>query len=334
MKKFLSAIAAIVFCAMLSACGNGNDAPPSDAAVTTSGTTAAETTTAETSADIQETVPEEPTQTQTETEAVTDETLSETTSEEITETAAETTVSEQITTTAEETEAAEDESADEEEIVADDSEEIAVNNKFADIDEFLSADLFMLDGKTVTADKSLSASIFDTLKGDFYLETSEFDGNSPFKFAKKGSKIMTETELEGKTNKMVITDSKAYTFDHENKIALFISADKELISMYAPEKMGIIPENISKESFVIADVTIAGKAYKFEYSTSSDWAMLYDADGKLYASVKSGDSLDLSLCKFSATSKIPSGTFDIPEDYMQLDLEEMMQNAPPPEEME
>lgn len=331
MKKLLSAISAIAVCMVLSAC-SGNTESTTDIT-----TTVAEATTvpevSETTAAPQETVPEEPSETQPVTETVTEETATENTE------AAETTTTEETTVTDAETEAASTEAvtsqAEEEEIVADDSdEEIVVNNKFANMDEFLTTDIFMLDGKTVAADESLSANIFKTLNGNFYFETSAFDGGSPFRLAVKNDMIMTETEIDGKTNKMIIRDSKAYTFDHENKVALFIPAEKELISQYAPEKMGIIPENISKENFVIADVTIGGKAYKFEYGTASDWAMLYTYDGKLYASVKSGDSLDLSLCKFSVTSKIPSGTFDIPEDYFQLNLEEMMQNAPPPEEME
>ena len=336
MKKILSSLAAIAVCAALTACSS-NTEPSSDttapAETATSATTAA-TTEAETTA-----VPEEPAETQTETAA-------EKTTETSTETSvgAETTATEETTATTPattvaatetETTVSAAETPSEEEIVADDNaEEIAVNNKFADMDEFLTADIFMLDGKNVSADKALSASVFNTLDGDFYFETSTFDGGSPFRFAVKGNMIMTESEMDSKTNKMIIRDSKAYTFDHENKVALFIPAEKELVSQYDPEKMGIIPENVSKEKFVIADVTIGGKAYKFEYGTTSDWAMLYTSDGKLYASVKSGDSLDLSLCKFSVTSKIPSGTFDIPEDYLQLDLEEMIQNAPPPEEME
>lgn len=331
MKKLLSAIAAIVVSVSLAACGSNGAA---------SETTIAEiTTVADTSVVQQETVPEETTETQmqNETEAVSEEQLMETTSEISAETTVTTALSEQIDTNTEteETEAANDETVSDEEIIIDDSaEEMTVSSKFADMDEFLSADIFMLNGKTASADKTLSADVFNTLKGDFCYETSEFDGSSPYKLVKKGSEIMTEAEVDGRTNQMIITNSKAYTFDHENKIALYLPADKELISMYAPEKMGIIPENISKESFVIADIVIAGKSYKFEYGTTSDWAMLYDANGKLYASVQSGDSLDLSLCKFSVTSKIPSDAFDIPEDYMQIDLEEMMQNAPPPEEIE
>lgn len=333
MKKILSAITAIAVCAALSACG-GNTETSTDVTTTVSETT----TISETTASPQETVPEEPTETQPATEAVTEEITAETNKISETTAAEETTVADaetEATTTEAETTQTETEAPAEEEIVVDDgADEITVSNKFADMDEFLTADIFMLDGKTVTADKSLSASIFKTLDGNFYFETSAFDGGSPFRFAVKGDMIMTETEMDGKANKMVIRDSKAYTFDHENKVALFIPAEKELLSQYKPEKMGIIPENISKEKLVVADVTIGGKAYQFEYSTASDWAMLYTSDGKLYASVKSGDSLDLSLCKFSVTSKIPSGTFDIPEDYFQLDLEEMMQNAPPPEEME
>ncbi|MBP1550441.1 MAG: hypothetical protein J6A05_10610 [Oscillospiraceae bacterium] len=336
MKKLLSILTVIAVCASLTACSN------TEATADTT-TTTAETTTvsevSETTVITQKTVDEEPAETYPVTEAVTEEVTAET--NKISETIAaveETTVADAETeaaATEAETTQAETEASDEEEIVADDSaEEITVNNKFADMDEFLTADIFMLDGKTVTADKSLSASIFKTLDGNFYFETSAFDGGSPFRFAVKGDMVMTETEMDGKTNKMVIRDSKAYTFDHENKVALFIPAEKELLSQYKPEKMGIIPENISKEKLVIADVTIGGKAYQFEYSTVSDWAMLYTSDGKLYASVKSGDSLDLSLCKFSVTSKIPSGTFDIPEDYFQLNLEEMMQNAPPPENKE
>lgn len=326
MKKLLSSLAAIAVCAALSACASSTETN-SD----TTTTSAEATTVSEAPTVSQETVGEEPTVIQTETEAVTEEASAETLDTEqttVADTETETTTTETVTTQTE------TEASDEEEIVVDDgAEEITVNSKFADMDEFLTADIFMLDGKTVTADKSLSASIFKTLDGNFYFETSAFDGGSPFRFAVKDNMIMTETEMDGKTNKMVIRDSKAYTFDHENKVALFIPAEKELLSQYKPEKMGIIPENISKENFVIADVTIGGKAYKFEYGTASDWAMLYTSDGKLYASVKSGDSLDMSLCKFSVTSKIPSGTFDIPEDYFQLDLEEMMQNAPP-EEME
>ena len=333
MKKILSAITAIAVCAALSACG-GNTETSTDVTTTVSETTAI----SETTASPQETVPEEPTETQPATEAVTEEVTAETNKISETTAAEETTVADAETeaaTTEAETTQTETEAPAEEEIVVDDgADEITVSNKFADMDEFLTADIFMLDGKTVTADKSLSASIFKTLDGNFYFETSAFDGGSPFRFAVKDDMIMTETEMDGKANKMVIRDSKAYTFDHENKVALFIPAEKELLSQYKPEKMGIIPENISKEKLVVADVTIGGKAYQFEYSTASDWAMLYTSDGKLYASVKSGDSLDLSLCKFSVTSKIPSGTFDIPEDYFQLDLEEMMQNAPPPEEME
>lgn len=333
MKKILSAITAIAVCAALSACG-GNAETSTDVTTTVSETTAI----SETTAAPQETVPEEPAETQPATEAVTEEVTAETNKISETTAAEETTVADAETeaaTTEAETTQVETEAPAEEEIVVDDgADEITVSNKFADMDEFLTADIFMLDGKTVTADKSLSASIFKTLDGNFYFETSAFDGGSPFRFAVKGDMIMTETEMDGKANKMVIRDSKAYTFDHENKVALFIPAEKELLSQYKPEKMGIIPENISKEKLVIADVTIGGKTYQFEYSTASDWAMLYTSDGKLYASVKSGDSLDLSLCKFSVTSKIPSGTFDIPEDYFQLDLEEMMQNAPPPEETE
>ena len=332
MKKLLPMLAVIAVCATLSACG-GNTETSTDTT-----TTAFETTTvSETTAAPQETVPEEPAETQPATEEVTEEVTAET--NKISETAAEETTvadteTEAATTEAETTQVETEAPAEEEIVVDDNAEEITVNSKFTDMDEFLTADIFMLDGKTVTADKSLSASIFKTLDGNFYFETSAFDGSSPFRFAVKGDMIMTETEMDGKTNKMVISDSKAYTFDHENKVALFIPAEKELLSQYKPEKMGIIPENISKEKLVIADVTIGGKAYQFEYSTASDWAMLYTSDGKLYASVKSGDSLDLSLCKFSVTSKIPSGTFDIPEDYFQLNLEEMMQNAPPPEKME
>lgn len=335
MKKLLSVITALAVCGALTACGNNGSSA--------SETTAETTTVAETKADLQETVPEEPaeTQTQTETETVTEETAAETTAvqetsvTENTTTAPAETVTTVTTTEAAVTETEADEPAYEEEIVVDDSaEEMTINSKFADMDEFLTSDLFMLDGKTVAADKTLSADIFSTLKGDFYFETSDFDGGSPFKFAIKSDMIMTESETNGKTNKMIIRDSKAYTFDHENKVALFIPAEKELTSQYTPEKMGVIPENISKESFVIADVTIGGKAYKFEYGTTSDWAMLYNSDGTLYASVQSGDSLDCELYKFSVTNKIPSGTFDIPEDYMQLDLEELMQNAPPPEESE
>lgn len=333
MKKILSAITAFAVCAALSACG-GNTETSTDATTTVSEST----TVSETTAAPQETVPEEPAETQPATEAVTEEVTAETNKISETTAAEETTVADtetKATTTEAETTQTETEAPAEEEIMVDDgADEITVSNKFADMDEFLTADIFMLDGKTVTADKSLSASIFKTLDGNFYFETSAFDGGSPFRFAVKDDMIMTETEMDGKANKMVIRDSKAYTFDHENKVALFIPAEKELISQYKPEKMGIIPENISKEKLVIADVTIGGKTYQFEYSTASDWAMLYSSDGKLYASVKSGDSLDLSLCKFSVTSKIPSGTFDIPEDYFQLDLEEMMQNAPPPEEME
>lgn len=343
MKKLLCAIAAIAVCAALTACGGDNDNNNSTAPETTE--TAASTTAAN-----DDTVSEEPTETQTQdvTSAVTEETAAETDAE--TDISAEGTIAEttafteleEVTTAPEtvETQLTADEPNEpdtpvsEEEIVIDDSaDDITINSSFADMDEFLSADVFMLEGKTVTADKSLSASAFDTLKGDFYLETSDFDGGTAFILAEKGGQIMTETKADGKNSKMIITDSKAYTFDDENKVALFLPADKELVSQYAPEKMGVVPENVTRESFVIADVTIGGKAYKFEYGTSSDWAMLYDANGKLYASVSSGDSFDLVLRKFSVTNKIPSGTFDIPEDYMQLDLEEILQN-PPPENME
>ena len=342
MKKFLSVITALAVCGALTACGSNDDS----SSVTNAETTSVETTTAAETIAPSEIVSEEPAETQTEleTEAAAEETSATTVAEttavqetgvtENTTTAPAETVT-TVTTTEAVTETEAEEPAAEEEIVIDNNaEEITVNSKFADMDEFLTADIFMLDGKTVSADKALSADIFSTLKGDFYFETSDFDGGSPFKLAKKGDMIMTSFEADGKENKTVIRDSKAFTFDHENKVALFVPADKELISQYKPEKMGIIPESVSKESFVIADVTIGGKAYKFEYGTTTDWAMLYDASGKLYASVKSGDSLDCVLCKFSATSKIPSGTFDIPEDYFQLDLEEMMQNALPPEEME
>ncbi len=344
MKKLLCAISVIAVCAALTACGGDNDSNNSTAPETTE--------TAATTAAPDDIAPEEPTETQTqdETTAVAEDTAAETDAEtdiSAEETTAETTtfselneISTTIDTTIADTETTaetqvSDTSASDEEIVIDDSADyITVSSSFADMDEFLSADIFMLNGKTATADTCLSASIFDTLDGDFYLETSDFDGGTAFTLAMKGSNIMTETKADGKNSKMIIADSKAYTFDDENKVALFLPADKELVSQYAPEKMGIIPENINKESFVIADVTIGGKAYKFEYGTSSDWAMLYDAGGKLYASVASGDSLEFVLRKLSVTSKIPSGTFDIPEDYMQLDLEEMMQNAPPPEEME
>ncbi len=332
MKKLLSALAAIAVCTALTACGN-------DTAETTAAT---ETTTAVAVPESKETVTEETTETSADTTAaettVTEEaetTAAETTVSEETSAAEETTTATIAETSAAETTAAETEADSEEEIVADDNaEEMSVNNKFANMDEFLTGDIFMIDGKTVSADKTLSASIFDTLNGDFYFESSDFDGSAPFKFAVKGDMIMTESETDGRSNKMIIRDSKAYTFDHENKIALFIPAEKELASQYTPENMNIIPKNISKESFVISDVTIEGKTYKFEYGTTSDWAMLYTSDGKLYASVQSGDSLDFELYKFSVTNKLPSGTFDIPEDYFQLDLEEMMQNAPPPEEME
>lgn len=347
MKKLLCAIAAITVCAALTACGGDNDSSNNTAPETTE-------TTASTTAAPDDTAPEEPTETQTqdETTAVSEETAAEKDTEtDITaeETTAETTTFselEEVTTAVDNTPETQltdneptepdepDAPASEEEIDIDDSaDDITVSSSFADMDEFLSADIFMLNGKTATADNTLSASVFDTLDGDFYLETSDFDGGTAFTLAMKGSNIMTETKADGKNSKMIIADSKAYTFDDENKVALFLPADKELISQYAPEKMGIVPENVSKESFVIADVTIAGKAYKFEYGTSSDWAMLYDAGGKLYASVSSGDSLDLVLRKFSVTSKIPSGAFNIPEDYMQLDLEEILQN-PPPENME
>ncbi|MBQ7980026.1 MAG: hypothetical protein IJ305_00295, partial [Oscillospiraceae bacterium] len=269
MKKLLSVIAALTVCAALTACGSDTNSDESIAETSAS----VETTTAETEPEPHETVPEEPTETQAET------TSAETAAEETTTTSAETNITEETTAAAEttvttEAEAEEaDEPVSDEEIVIDDSaEEITVNSKFADMDEFLTSDLFMLDGKTVSADKSLSASIFDTLKGDFYFETSDLDGGSPFKFAVKGDMIMTESEADGKENKMVIRDSKAYTFDHENKVALYLPAEKELTSQYMPEKMGIIPENVSKESFVLADVTIGGTAYKFEYGTTSDWA--------------------------------------------------------------
>ena len=335
MKKLLSAIAAIAVCTALTACGGSDDGAAS--ASSTEASVAPETTIAPT-----ETVPEETienvSETVAETTAASTALIEETTEASATEVAPEetetpetsaVTITEAAVT---ETEAADEPFYEEEIVIEDDAEEMTVSSSFADMDEFLAADIFMLEGKTVTADKALSASIFDTLSGSFYFETSTFDGSSPFKLAVNGDMIMTETESDGKTNKMIIRDLKAYTFDHENKVALFIPADKELISQYAPEKMGIIPENVSKESFVIADVTIGGKAYKFEFAETSDWAMLYGADGKLYASVKSGDSLDFELYKFSVTSKIPSGTFDIPEDYFQLDLEEMMKNAPAAEE--
>ncbi len=321
MKKILSALAALAVCGMLTACGNS---AADENVASADETTASEATTVVVT---ETTIATEETTVSNETTTVSEETTtaSETTTE--ASIAEETTVTEEetVATTTEQTET---EPATEEEIVIDDNaDEITVNSSFADMDEFLTADLFMLDGKTATADTTLSADIFDTLDGNFYLETSDLNGNSPFKLAIKGDMIMVENEFDGSTHKMVIRDSKAYTLDHENMVALFLPADKELISQYTPEKLGIIPENISKESFVIADVTIGGKAYKFEYSTSSDWAMLYTSDGKLYASVKSGDSLDCELCKFSVTAKIPSDAFTIPEDYFRLDLEEMMKNA-------
>lgn len=331
MKKIIAAIAALCLCGMLTACGNS---AASDNNVSTS---VSETTSAETTIIATETTAV--TDKSEETPTTTEETASpEETSAPDPVTVSETTISEETTgetstATAVETEA-EKEPAEEEIVIDNSAEEFTVNSKFADMDDFLASDIFMLDGKTVTADKSLSANIFNTFNGDFYLKTSNFDGSSPFEFAVKGNMIMTESKTDGKANKMVIRDSKAYTFDHENKVALFLPAEKELTSQYSPEKMGIIPENVAKESFVIADVTIGGKAYKFEYGTTSDWAMLYDSGNKLYASVRSDDSLDCVLCKFSVTSKIPSGTFDIPEDYFQLDLEKMMQNAPPSENVE
>ncbi|MBQ8786013.1 MAG: hypothetical protein IJZ61_00055 [Oscillospiraceae bacterium] len=339
MKRLLSALAALAVCASLTACGSNDDSSAAE-------TTAADTTTVTTAAP-DETVSEESTETQNETSTAAEDTAAETETSAVTDITAEETTAEtttftelsEATTTSAETEetiaSVPDAPASDEEIIIDDSaDDMAVSSSFADMDEFLSSDIFMLDGKTVSADKALSANIFNTLKGDFYFEGSDFDGSSPFKLAVKGNMIMTETKADGRTNKSVIRDSKVYTLDHEKMIALFIPADKTLTSQYTPEQLGIIPENISKESFVIADVTIGGKAYKLEYGTTSGWAMLYDASGKLYASLKNGDSLDLTLCKFSVTSKIPSGTFDIPEDYLQLDLEEMLQNGPPPEEME
>ncbi len=341
MKKLLSAITALALCGLLTACGNNTSSDGES--VVSEATTAAETTVAETTsetaiADNEGAVEETAAtivETTDETTAEAATTIPETEASEVTEISEETTATETTaTTTVTETEPVQDEPDEsaEEEIVADDSDDdVAVNSKFADMDEFLAADIFMIEGKATPADKTLSANIFSTLKGDFYLEISEFDGSAPFRFAVKGDKIMTESEADGKTNKMIIRDSKAYTFDHENKVALFIPAEKELVSEYNPEKMGIVPKNVAKESFVVADVTIGDKAYKFEYGTTSDWAMLYNTDGKLYASVKSSDSLDCVLNKFSVTSKIPSDAFTIPEDYFQLDLEEMMQNAPPEE---
>ncbi|MBQ5318906.1 MAG: hypothetical protein J6K17_07420 [Oscillospiraceae bacterium] len=326
MKKFLPAVAALAVCTVLTACGGAENT--SDTAATTvssvSETTSAETVSADTAV-------EKTTETTADAPAATEITSSAASETSVIE---ETTIPEEITS-AEETEPEDDAPVSDEEIEIDDSIEAEpVSSSFDTMEDFLGADIFALEGETKTADNCLSSSVISAFDGNFCFEKSDFDGGNPIKLAVKDKMVMFEQEIDGRTDRMVIRDSKVYSFDHENKVALFFPADNELVSHYSAEGMEILPENIGKESFVVADVTIGGKAYKFEYGTTTDWAMLYTSDGKLYASVESGDSLEYSLCKFSVTSKIPDDAFDIPDDYFQLDMEEMMQNMPPPEEAE
>lgn len=327
MKKIISSIGAIALCgAMLTACGKENETAQAEVTETT--TTAAETTVEETAAEEKETEAETTAAETTAAETAAEETTAESAAEETTTaetTAAETTAA---TTAAPENDAQET-AAEGDEIVMDDGVDTEpVSSEFSDMDAFLEGDIFSLSGKSVTADKTLSAAAIAAIdSGKFSIEMSDFDGSNPIEAAFNGSKVMVRQKNDDMTMEIIIRDSKVYTMDHENKVALFLPSDKEIVSHYSPEGMGIAPKNIGKAKFVIADVTIGGKAYKFEYSTEADWGKLYSGD-KLYASVQSGDSFGYSLYKWNVSGKIPSGTFDIPEDYFQLDMEEMMQNMP------
>lgn len=317
MKKLLSAAAALFICGtLLAACGNGN-------AETAAHETASETTGIT-----------ELSQTETETE--------ETVLQSNRETEAQETASEEEFTdeydfetdfSSAETEELPDETepVPEEEIVFDDStEEEAVSSEFADIDEFLAEDFFSIEGKETSSEACPSFEMYSILRSsdEFIMELKAFDGSSSIKYAVSADKSFMERNISDETDitmKYIVRDSKMYIIDDSNKLAMYVPVDENWAETGSAEAVlesfGI---NISRIGY-ISNVKIGGKSYILETGTST--AMLFNTDGSLYAFISGGNSLEYSLYEWTVSDKVPSGIFDIPKDYTEVDMEAMMAEA-------
>ncbi len=338
MKKLLSALAALTLCAaVFTACGGdaSSEETQTSASTTISVSDSAETVTESDSETETETTVEESSVEATETTTsyeTTAETTAETTSETTAATSAETTAAttidaEEVTETA----------VSDDEIIADDNDvEEEVSTNFANMDEFLAADIFSLKGKNVNYDKSLSKEPWDSVAdGDeCYLET--VSDSISFTYARQGEAVMTETDTDSEDVPVItqlILGNKFYTLDHNMKSALHMPLDSQMKKDFTPEGLGLIPEKRSKLSYIDAEIKIGGKSYTFEYTEDGSMGMLFNADGSLYGCVKSGGgSLEYNIIKWKLSSNVPSGTMNIPDGYVEIDLEELMAYAPAPEE--
>lgn len=289
MKKLISAIAAVVSCAViLTACGGNSGADVEDGA----GASAPEGTKAVSVIDDIETV---------KTDA---ESTESTKSEEITE-------------------------STNSEAAADSASPSGSTPSFASLDEFAASDLSALTYVDTAAEKSNTYNFIMDFEGAtaLYLDAETTDGSTSAKMAVDANNNISVDAAEGGDRSVIILkDMKMYILDPSSKSCYYMAADESIFQEYdlknAFEEMASIDKSSISSTQIVqsANVSINGKDYVFEGVEGG--GMLYNTNGSIYAVINNENSSDITaLVINSFTKDLPAGVFDIPSDYELIDFD-------------
>lgn len=292
MKKLISAIAAVVSCAViLTACGGNSGADVEDGA----GASAPEGTKAVSVIDDIETVKND----------------------------AESTESTESTKNEEITESTNSEAA------ADSAAPSGSTPSFASLDEFAASDLSALTYVDTAAEKSNTYNFIMDLEGAtaLYVDAETTDGSTSAKMALDANNNISIDAAEGGDRSIIILkDMKMYILDPLSKSCYYMSVDESIFQEYdlkkAFEEMASIDKSSISSTQIVqsANVSINGKDYVFEGVEGG--GMLYNTNGSIYAVINNENSSDITaLVINSLTKDLPAGVFDIPSDYELIDFD-------------
>ncbi len=287
MKRNISALAAVMVCAvMLASCGENNGQGLTDETTApneTIGFSAVETTSETTSDETSET-----------TEAAT-------TTEETTTSEAET-VSEEIT--------------EEEGLVYASLEEFANS----DIKNIGGTETAFEESCTYNFTNTLGDA------SSFYLDVESVDKTIAMTMAFDEKRIALDAVDEnGERFIIIIKDSLMYMLDPAEKEGFYMQVDESIWDEYNSEEMLgeiDIDEDSIKESEYLNSCPVIIDGEKFTCESDGESCFLYNEDGELSAIVVSDDSYEINaLIVNKFTDTVPSSAFDIPDGYELTDLD-------------
>ncbi len=124
---------------------------------------------------------------------------------------------------------------------------------------------------------------------------------------------------------VIIKDSTMYMLNPAEKQGFYMQADESIWDEYNSEEMLgeiDIDEDAIKESEYLNSCPVIIDGEKFTCESDGESCFLYNEDGELSAIVVSDDSYEINaLIVNKFTAEVPSSAFDIPDEYELTDLD-------------